>query len=262
MTSMDCTRAGELLVARQHDELRAPERVAVEAHLSACDTCRETDAELEASVALLGHALAQQREGQRIVPPADLFDSVQAAIGAEQRRRALRGGGLALMAAAAMAIVWLSWIREPKVVLIAADVAAAEEIDARTLHQQHRDGTLQLDIESVDAAAIVAFVEQRGLSLEMRRHAGDIVPLGAAAADGTVLVALTIDGTPTSLVMRQRRADAVDEAWFDKEIHHRDVDGLKTLTWSRDGKSYVLVSELPGRGERACATCHSREVRL
>ena len=144
----------------------------------------------------------------------------------------------------------------------------AFERAAVALHEQASHGGVSLDFESASPSAIRTWLHDQGapvakLVTQPAESAARIVPVGAAVArlrgGSASLVRYKIDGHPVTLMT----ADAGDTAgpsasWpLSKQITHRRDSGLDALTWTTGGQTYVLVSDLPGRGTQACLLCHA-----
>jgi anti-sigma factor RsiW len=143
----------------------------------------------------------------------------------------------------------------------------AFERAARALHEQAAQGGLSLDFESSSPAAIREWLHDRGAPVaKLVQQPGDnparIVPVGASVAKlrggSASLVRYEIDGHPVTLMTADAAATAgPSSSWpLSKQITHRRDGGLDALTWTTSGQTYVLVSNLPGRGTQACLLCH------
>jgi hypothetical protein len=73
-----------------------------------------------------------------------------------------------------------------------------------------------------------------------------------------------VDGRPVTLAVAHA-ADVPDgaPAWTlaGKSVRSRRESGHGLLSWTNSGQSYVLVSDLPGDGRRACFVCHTQPAR-
>lgn len=144
----------------------------------------------------------------------------------------------------------------------------AFERAARALHEQGAQGGLSLDFESTSPAAIRGWLHDSGapvakLVTQPADNPARIVPVGAAVArlrgGAASLVRYEIDGHPVTLMTADAGATTGPSAsWpMSKQITHRRDSGLDALTWTTGGQTYVLVSDLPGRGTQACLLCHA-----
>lgn len=144
----------------------------------------------------------------------------------------------------------------------------AFERAARTLHEHAAQGGLSLDFESSSPSAIRGWLQERGapvpnLAIQPADSRMRIRPVGAAVArlrDGSAsLVRYEIDGHPVTLMTADADATPGPSAsWpLSKQITHRRDGGLDALAWTAGGQTYVLVSDLPGRGTQACLLCHA-----
>lgn len=143
----------------------------------------------------------------------------------------------------------------------------AFERAARALHEQAAHGGLSLDFESSSPVAIREWLHDRGAPVAklVQPPAGTpvrIVPVGASVAKlrggSASLVRYEIDGHPVTLMTAAAAATpGPSSSWpLSKQVTHRRDGGLDALTWTTGGQTYVLVSDLPGRGTQACLLCH------
>jgi hypothetical protein len=109
------------------------------------------------------------------------------------------------------------------------------------------------------------------VSLAVARPAGDhglFTVQGAQALryrDASVLaIRYAVDGRPVTL-LAARAADVAGEApeWTfrGKRVRSRMLRGHRLLSWANAGQAYVLVSDLPRGGVRACLVCHAQPGR-
>ncbi len=142
------------------------------------------------------------------------------------------------------------------------------------LHERGVDGAPTPALPTASAAAARAWARARtgvDVNLPAVRPAGDIgrFDLRAVAAvehrgAPAAAVYYAVDGRPVTLAVA-RAADVADgaPAWTvaGKSIRSHAVSGHNLLSWTNDGQSYVLVSDLPGDGRRACFVCHTQPAR-
>lgn len=115
MKTDGCRQWKESLGAYALGHLPAQERIALEAHLEGCATCRTELASLETVARMLPHADPALFGGPAPQPPADLGRRIAATIGAERRterrqrrlRFGLGFGGVAAAAAAAVLAIFV-----------------------------------------------------------------------------------------------------------------------------------------------------------
>jgi hypothetical protein len=73
-----------------------------------------------------------------------------------------------------------------------------------------------------------------------------------------------VDGRPVTLtVARQQDVPDGTPAWTlaGKRVRARRMGAHNLLSWTNSGQSYVLVSDLPADGRRACFVCHTQAAR-
>jgi hypothetical protein len=74
----------------------------------------------------------------------------------------------------------------------------------------------------------------------------------------------TVDARPvTLLVARAQHVPDRAPAWTlaGKRVRSQAAAGHKLLSWTNAGQTYVLVSDLPADGRRACSVCHTQPAR-
>lgn len=258
---MSCERACEQLSAYQLGELSAADGEVIERHLDGCEACAEELAGIAEVAELLGELSYEEA-------PPELLGTIERQLSLRHYvERAWRAGLAALVMAAAF-VLWLTCVREPGVRLVAANEAYPEERVARMIHEQRLDGTLRLEVQSADVAELSELARSHiGMAPQLAQQPEDtaarIQIMGASyiAERQGLLVALVIDGQPVSLWVGPRGEGAPSEGVIDKEIHFRREGALKTLSWTRNNRSYVLVSALPGVGQTACLSCHTSPER-
>jgi anti-sigma factor RsiW len=129
---------------------------------------------------------------------------------------------------------------------------------AKEAHLDSIAGRRAFDLDTEAAAAVDAWVLAETGSRQgfLSAKDGRVVFRGAERlAGGRVLVRYDVDRHPVSLLIASApRAESPSK----KRISFRsDKEGLKSLSWSSGGRSYVLTSDLPGLGGAACLGCHA-----
>jgi anti-sigma factor RsiW len=146
--------------------------------------------------------------------------------------------------------------------------ALAFERAAVALHEQAAKGGVSLDFESGSPSAIRNWLHDQGapvakLVTQPSESAARIVPVGASVArlrgGSASLVRYKVDGHAVTLMTADAGATPGPSAsWpLSKQITRRRDNGVDALTWTTGGQTYVLVSDLPGRGTQACLLCHA-----
>jgi anti-sigma factor RsiW len=243
----------------------------VESHLQHCSHCTDQlESIRRARRALSSELRPHQMPGEvSAVIRAAVMSSTPHSQDLDPRSIGLRHWPVA-GAAALLVVMLLGWqLGRPWIGL--RDTSApplAFERAAVALHEQAAHGGVRLDFESASPSAIRTWLHDKGapaakLATQPADSATRIIPVGAAVArlrgGSASLVRYEIDGHPVTLMT----ADADDTAgpsasWpLSKQITHRRDSGLDALTWTTGGQTYVLVSDLPGRGTQACLLCHA-----
>jgi anti-sigma factor RsiW len=251
---MDCDAYRALLAAYGDNELSVESALAVERHVRACAQC---DAALERQRTF---SQVVGRSYPRATLPPGLEDRVRRAV------RAAPGSHFRLnvlaLAASALLVFGVVWrLARPH----AADVPASV-VAAAAVHRGARQHTLPLALHSSDASAVNTWLA-RTLSFPVSQP---VQQTTAMTLEGASVVELA--GQRVGYVRYERNGDPVSlfllppRAWpetgrrvdvKDVEFHLYTIDGLKLIAWNHPPLSYVLVSDLGGQGEQACAVCHS-----
>jgi anti-sigma factor RsiW len=186
-------------------------------------------------------------------------------------RRWAQAAAAALLLATAGVVAWryaaVGGYR-PEIVDAAAPIGL--EAEARLMHQQLRAGTLPLDLATSEPVAIRrwqaehAVPDTRLVSLPSRADWPDVRLIGAAqvraAGARASLVAYEVNGQRATLLSAyERDVPSAPPSWSSaKRVHaHLDATGRPSLSWTSNGQTYSIVSDLPGLGEGACLACHN-----
>ncbi len=170
-------------------------------------------------------------------------------------------GGLAL-AASVIVVVGAVWVLiRPGEPAAPASVLAAAEV-----YRGARQELVPLAIHSSDVAAVNAWLA-RTLSFPVNEP---VQQTSAMTLEGASV--LDLAGEQVGYVQYRRDAHQVSlfllppRAWPEAgrhvqvravEFHLFTIDGLNLVAWNHPPLSYVLASDLGGRGGEACAVCHS-----
>jgi hypothetical protein len=252
-------------------ELAPEEARRIEAHLVRCERCR-----LERERIACGLSLARALAPATL--PEDRADLIRHALRTalpEPRPRRLRW----LVPAVAVLVLGLSvafWrlSRAPR--LDAAEPgeppSSLEQL-ALSLHERGlaaSPDTLLTD-SPAEARSWALARTRLSVNLAVARPAedeGHFELRGAQAVDYRGATALgvwySVDGERATLATARAR-DVPDHvaAWTlaAKSVRRRAVGGSTLLSWTSSGQSYVLVSDLPAHGLRACLICHTQPAR-
>jgi hypothetical protein len=81
--------------------------------------------------------------------------------------------------------------------------------------------------------------------------------------DYAAYIVYRLNGHPISLVVTSasvaKPSGGEEIPWEGLRFHFQSVSGWKVLTWSHDGLTYALVSNLEERGQTSCIVCHQDE---
>ena len=262
------------------DELQGGERDYVESHLADCPGCRAAFAresnlhqaicdcrplyvsspELRERVkAILNDAPAPHRASMR------LRRRVGRAIGSAGTRRFL----VAAVIVAMIVGVWCATIFKKTARQDERSAFASMAVDH---HHRHLRGQLPLEIRSHSAQEISQwFVGKVPFAIELPHFEKGSGLEQMSSIEGARLLtyekdyaAYIVYQMPTRQVISLLiTSEAVaqpsgEETVFSKGIkfHHDSIDELKVITWSHQGLTYALVSDLETPAQQSCVVCH------
>ena len=247
------------------DELQEPERLAVEKHSQSCGECR---AALEAERELIT-ALRKARPPYS-TPPLLRRHVEDLARGAAVHRR-LHGlrPALALCALLVLAI-GIFWLAAGK----PRDERSSFVNVAVSHHVRYLQGQLPLEVFSDSPEKISAWFSGKlafNLKLpdypqrpaEPKPYHVEGARLVGFADDYAAYIVYRLKGHPISLLVTSEsvaKASGGEEIpWEGLRFHFQSISGWKVLTWSDNGLTYALVSDLEERGQASCMVCHQDE---
>jgi len=251
---MACDTIRDFLSAYADNELSVESAVEVERHLQACPSCRLLVEQRRRFAETIGRLYPRAS-----MPPA-LEDRIRAAIATPAAPRYW----MSIVAlAASLVLILAAWslARRGQPSKPAAVVVAAQTHRHALAHE------LPLAVRSSDPAAVNAWLRSVlpfAVGDPVQAPTPDLVLQGAAVVNmgdepvgyvqyghGAQLISLLLlpprewpQGEPPARVRNM-------------DFHFYTVDGLKLIAWNHSPLSYVLVSDLGGRGTGACAVCHS-----
>lgn len=252
-------------------ELIAEERRDFESHLADCPGCR---AWLDYERAL---ATAVASSLPRPEPPLALRERVARL--AQPAARPLRHTLLAAAAVLAIVATGLVLLREATVGTadergpVAASPLSPSPFVARAVdsHLRYASQRLPLEVRSAKPDEVSRFFEGRvpfHVTLpdykegpgEVKFYALEGGRLVSLEDDYVAYVAYRMEGRPISLLVA---SEARVKPWGRETVRsgaltfHLDaVSGLKVITWSDNGLTYALVSDLAVSGAKSCLVCH------
>jgi anti-sigma factor RsiW len=263
-----CRTAAPLVTAYIDGELAGEERSAFEAHVGGCRQCRQRLDEERAVVAAVRGSLPLYGA------PDPLRDRVERLLERAPRGRrrlsppwAWVAAGLAGAALAGAAVVRSARAPAPPAAWSAAEFAAV----AVDTHLRYARRQLPLDVASDRADVVSAWFAGRlpfhlalpdyplgpGERKPYRLEGGRLVSF---RGEDTAYVAYRMDEEPVSLLVtssdRVRPAGGEIVRSGALEFHVESVAGLNLITWSHQGLTYALASDVAVPGTRSCLVCH------
>jgi anti-sigma factor (TIGR02949 family) len=259
-----CEGARALVPAYVDGELVGEDLRAFESHLAGCPGCREA---LHAETAMaedLGRSLAAP------TAPPELRRRVADSIGAAERRRSWWWPAAA--AAVVAAAGWVA-VARPLPARPASELVSVA-VDS---HLRYARGQLPLEVRSDRAEEVSAFFAGRvpfhvvlpdypaplGESKPYALEGGRLV---AMRGDYAAYVAYRMDGQPISLLVTSSSLATPAGGELVRSgaltFHLESQAGLNVITWTDNGLTYALASDVSVEGARSCLVCHgSREER-
>jgi len=267
MTS--CAAFRQYVAAYVDGELVGEDRAGFEAHLGTCPSCRRLLEEEQTAAALLRSAsplheapAALRRRVDRILPP-------------RRRERPLRPWLTVAAAAAALAATGLAaralWGPTPPADPRPADVASAFAAMAADTHLRYARGQLPLEVQSDRPEQVSGWFSGRvpfhlalpdypvgpGEQKFYRLEGGRLVSF---RSDYAAYVAYRMDDQPISLLVTSASTVTPEGGSLVRSgtltFHVESVAGLKVISWSDNGLTYALASDVAVEASRSCLVCH------
>jgi anti-sigma factor RsiW len=249
------------------DELLDNERLAIEIHVKSCFDCR---AALEHEREL---ALAIRNARPNVTAPAPLREKISELLQNTRTGPALRSSAPMLAACALLllsipVILWLAGAKYP-----GADRSSFVSV-AVDNHVRYLKGQLPLEVRSDSPEQIAAwFAGKLAFNLRLPDYPEQSTENKPYHVEGGRLIGFKEDyaayivyrlnNHPISLVVTSnliaQPSGAEEIPWEGLRFHFQNISGWKVLTWSHDGLTYALVSNLQERGQASCIVCHQDE---
>jgi anti-sigma factor (TIGR02949 family) len=260
---MRCEAMRGLVSAYLDGELVGEDLVAFEAHLAACAECRRLVEEERAVVAAVRSSLPLY------AAPESLRERVEGLL--EGQRRGGRRAWVALLAGGALLAAVLGligWGRRER----PGGRPASEFADlAADTHLRCARGQLPLEVATDQPELLSRWFSGRvpfHLALpdypvgpgEQKFYHLEGGRLVSFKKDYAAYVAYRMDEQPVSLLVTSAEAtqpsggDTVTSGAL--TFHLESVAGLQVITWSDNGLTYALASDVTVSGARSCLVCH------
>ena len=244
------------------DELQEGERLAVEAHIKSCSGCRAAlDAERE-----LIFAIRKARPIYNI--PASLQANIAKLAQASGSRRDFISWPLIAACVVLLVAIAVFWLAASK--SLRGDPASFVTMAVNN-HVRYLNGQLPLEVFSDSPERISAwFSGKLGFNLKLPDYPEGPKPYHVEGArlvgfqdDYAAYVVYRLNGHPISLLVTSesvaRPSGGEEIPWEGLRFHFQSVARWKVLTWSDNGLTYALVSDLEERGQASCIVCHQNE---
>lgn len=264
-----CADISERLTLYLDNELQDDERVAIEAHVQSCVSCK---AFVEKELAFLNAI----RGSRPLHPaPAELKRKVGAVVSGSKRpvRHSSRLRWIVPIAAVllvlvAPVVVWRVMRQANRSGNGGPSPFALRAVES---HLRHMRGQLPLEVESSNPQEIsMWFANKVNFNVKLpsyQESSGQekVYTLEGARLVGyqndyAAYVAYRMKERPISLVITSdsvaRPSGGEQIASRGLKFHYNSIDGFKVITWSDRGLTYALVSDLDERGQQSCIVCH------
>ena len=263
-----CEDIRERLTLYLDNELQDDERVAIEAHVQSCASCK---AFVEKELAFLN---AIRGSGPLHAAPAELKTRVAAVVsGSKPARKPARLKWIVPIAAVLLilitpVVVWRAMRQANRAGNGGPSPFALRAVES---HLRHMRGQLPLEVESSSPQEIstwfankvnfnVKLPSYQESSGQEKVYTLEGARLVSYQNDYAAYVAYRMKERPISLVITSdsvaRPSGGEQIASRGLKFHYNSIDGFKVITWSDRGLTYALVSDLDERGQQSCIVCH------
>jgi anti-sigma factor RsiW len=258
-----CEAFRPLIAAYVDGELVGDDRAALDAHVATCDVCRQAIEEEQAVLATVRHAAPRPAASAELrAQVADLLKPTPRPTWLAWLAACVVVGALGVMIGSRRITVPPDATPRPT----SAFAAAAADV-----HLRYVRGQLPLEVRSDEPQVISKWFEGRvpfhlklpdypvgpGEQKIYRLEGGRLVAFGG---DYAASVAYRMEGMPVSLLVtsaergRPEGGDVVRSGSI--AFHLESVAGLKVISWSDNGLTYALASDVAVSGARSCVVCH------
>jgi anti-sigma factor RsiW len=256
----------EYILLYLDDELQEGDRLAVEIHVRACADCR---AALEAERELIS-AIRKARPRYRA---SELLRQKVATLLQKSVRQPRSLPSWSPIAASVLLLlaVAVAWLATAGPLRVEHNSFVTTAVNT---HLHHLQGQLPLEVVSDSPATISAwFAGKLRFNLKLPDYpevAGEAKPYRIEGArlvgfkgDYAAYVVYHLNSRAISLLVTSdstaQPSGGEEIPWQGMRFHFQSVAGWKVLTWSDNGLTYALVSDLEERGQASCIVCHQNE---
>ncbi len=244
------------------DELQEGERLAVESHIKGCPDCRAAlDAERELILAIRSARPIYTTPASLQAKIANLMPSSGSPPKFISSRSMLAACALLLLALASFWLIAPSFQEE----------RSSFVTMAVNNHVRYLKGQLPMEVFSDSPEKISGwFAGKLGFNLRLPDYPQGPKPYHVEGArlvgfqeDYAAYIVYRLNGHPISLLVTSdsvaKPSGGEEIPWEGLRFHFQSVEGWKVLTWSDNGLTYALVSNLEERGQASCIVCHQDE---
>jgi anti-sigma factor RsiW len=248
------------------DELQEGERLVVDRHVRVCGDCRiALDAERD-----LIEGIRKARAHYKA--PESLRENIAKLLQSSGSR--CRSFSYRLPLAACVVLVLglvVGWLLRGGSLRADRNPLVSTAVNT---HQRYVDGQLPLEVISDSPEKISAwFTGKLGFNLKLpdypqvpeepKPYQVEGARLVGFQEDYAAHVVYRLNGHPISLLVTSdsvaKPSGGEEIPWEGMRFHFQSVAGWKVLTWSDNGLTYALVSNLEERGQASCIVCHQDE---
>jgi anti-sigma factor (TIGR02949 family) len=268
MTLDRCEAVARLLSPYLDGELVGEDRAAFVAHLEACEACRRLVSGEQAMMMALQSVLRAD------AAPTELRQRIEAWMRPRPRwRRQVGVWGAAAAACVALVAAQVTLYRPPaRPPAVTADGASDLVALVADTHLRYARGQLPLEIDSERPEQVSHWFAGRvpfhltlpdypvgpGEQKPYHLSGGRLVSF---RRDYAAFVAYRMEQRPISLLVTSAalvQPSGGEVVPFGRLIFHEEArDGLKIITWTDNGLTYALASDLGVEGGTSCLVCHA-----
>ncbi len=265
----NCDDIRERLSLYLDNELQDDERLAVEAHVETCASCKTfVEKELAFLNAIRGSGPLHQTTPELKAKITQIVNGSSPVKRKHVGRKWVIGIAAALLVMAAPIVIW-RLVRQSN--RPANGGPSGFALMAVESHLRHMRGQLPLEMESSNPQDIstwfankvkfnVKLPSYQESSGQDKLYMLEGARLVGYQNDYAAYVAYRMKNQPISLVITSdsvaRPSGGEQIASRGLSFHFNAIDGLKVITWSDRGLTYALVSDLEERGQQSCIVCH------